>query len=81
MLVTFLRDFQGVNTREQFYHKGDVADFDGYTVRALLAEGAVEVVQVIEPVVEVPPPALTAPEPKKAAALKRTAAAKHKARD
>jgi len=80
MLVTFKRGFRGRATNEQYFEAGEVAEFDAATVRSLLAEGAVDVVTVIEPA------ATPAPEPEPApvvepAKLKRRGAAAHRTRE
>ena len=78
MLVTFKRDFRGRATNEQYFEAGEVAELDAATVQALLAEGAVDVVTVIEPA------ATPAPEPEpvvEPAKLKRRAAAAHRTRE
>lgn len=54
MLVTFVRDFRGVASHEQYYTKGTVADLGPATVRALLAEGVVEMLP--DPVITVTSP-------------------------
>ena len=48
MKVTFLRDFRGRATAEQFYTAGTVVDLPSWQAQACLAEGAVSVVVVGE---------------------------------
>jgi hypothetical protein len=64
MRVQFLRDFQGVASREQFYPAGTVVDLPGEVVHALQREAVVRVV-------DVPPPAVESAKP--ARATKRAA--------
>ena len=64
MKVTFLRDFRGRATAENYYTAGTTVDLPDWQARMCLAEGAVSVVPVVEvpPVetpVEVPPPTST----------------------
>ncbi len=48
MNVQFLRDFQGIATRERFFLAGTVVDLDDGTAQAIIEEGAAEPVTVVE---------------------------------
>ncbi len=52
--VTFLRDFRGRATAEQFYTAGQTVDLPGWQVAACLAEGVVRLAVLVgaEPVSE-----------------------------
>ena len=72
MKVTFLRDFRGRATAENYYTAGTVVDLPAWQAQACLAEGVVSVVPVVEvpPVetpVEVPPPTSTGATARKTA--------------
>lgn len=47
MKIRFLRDFQSKHTGEIFYAEGSTADFDGEAARALVDEGAAEMVPLV----------------------------------
>lgn len=42
--IRFLQDFQGRETREQFYKKGDEVEIEDFLVDQLIADGRAEVV-------------------------------------
>jgi hypothetical protein len=77
-VVTFLRDFRGVATAEQFYERGTVVELPSYLAHLCLAEGVVSVPEVpaVETGVDVPSSTSTpvvTPAPAKRPATKRAA--------
>ena len=52
MKVKFLQDFQGRETKEIFYVKGQEVELDSDIAASLLRDGFVEPIEVREPVIE-----------------------------
>ena len=71
--VTFLRDFRGRATGEQFFTAGMTVDLPSWMVGLLRAEGVVAPSEAapVETGAEVPSPA-SAPAPRRKSATKRT---------
>ena len=56
MKVKFLQDFQGRETKEIFYVKGQEVELDSDAAASLLRDGFVEPIEVREPVTEAAQP-------------------------
>lgn len=56
MRVKFLQDFQGRETKEIFYAKGQEEELDSDIAASLLRDGFVEPIEVREPVIEAAQP-------------------------